>query len=110
MRTLPYILFVFGGFICLTNFYLSFIRHPLYKLIHKRYKWVSGIPVVGSISVALSLIFLYRTTWVLITGLFLIAIDTVGLLWFLGAYFYYEVPEKKPANSESNKKEDETSC
>jgi len=95
VKIAAYMLFCLGGLICFVNFYLSFLRYPLYKLLNKEYKFVSGFPVFGSMFVVISLIFLWREPWILIPGLTLIAIDTGGLHWFLGTAFYYEVLKKK---------------
>ena len=82
METVAHITFWLGGVICLLNFYLSFLRYPIYKLLKKEYKWVSGVPVLGSVFAAVSLLFLYEITWMLISGLVFIAIDMGGLHWF----------------------------
>jgi hypothetical protein len=94
MRVIAYILFCLGGLISVMNFYLSFLRYPLFRLMHgtrKEYKWDSGCPMFGSAFVALSLIGLHGVTWLLVLGIALIAIDTGGFHWFLGIQFYYEV-------------------
>jgi len=91
-------LFGLGGFFCLLNFYLSFLRYPIYRLSgggKQEYKWVSGAPVLGSLFVGLSLISPYATNWMLISGVALILIDTGGLHWFLATMFYYEIFRKK---------------
>ena len=80
-------LFMVGGFFCLLNFYLSFLRYPLHKLkggSGDSYRWVSGIPLIGSLLVAASLLVLNETKWVLVSGLVLIAMDTGGIHWFAG--------------------------
>jgi len=92
------VLFYLGSFICILNFYLSFLRYPIYKLIHsdsKEYKWTSGVPIVGSFFEVISLIFLYKTKWMLISGIIFIILDTGGLHWFLGTVFYHAVLKKK---------------
>jgi hypothetical protein len=92
MGIISYILFGLGGFLCLLNFYLSFLRYPIHRLSggsKQEYKWVSGAPVLGSLLVGLSLIFHYATNWMLISGAALIFIDTGGLHWFLVTMFYY---------------------
>lgn len=98
MGIIAYMLFGLGGFFCLLNFYLSFLRYPIYGLSgggKQEYKWVSGAPVLGSLFVGLSLIFHYATNWMLISGVALIIIDTGGLHWFLATMFYYEIFRKE---------------
>ena len=98
MEIIAYILFGLGGFFCLLNFYLSFLRYPIYRLSGgsgKEYKWVSGAPVLGSLFVGLSLISPYATNWMLISGVTLILIDTGGLHWFLATMFYYIIVQEK---------------
>jgi len=44
--------FLFGVYICVLNFYLSFLRYPLYVRRGQRkedFKFISGIPVLGSL-------------------------------------------------------------
>jgi uncharacterized membrane protein len=84
---LEWILFIGGGFFCLLNFYLSFLRYPLHKLkggSRDSYRWVSGIPLVGSLSVAVSLLVLHEVRWMLASGIVLIFMDTGGIHWFTG--------------------------
>ena len=98
MEIIAYILFGLGGFFCLLNFYLSFLRYPIYRLLRgdkKQYKWISGAPILGSLFVGIGLLSLYETKWILILGLALISIDTGGLHWFLVTMFYYAVFRRK---------------
>ncbi len=98
MDIIAYILFSLGGFFCILNFYLSFLRYPLYRLSggdKKEYKWVSGAPLLGSLFVGFSLLSHYDTKWMLILGLILIFIDTGGIHWFLATMFYYAIFRKK---------------
>ena len=98
MGIIAYMLFGLGGFFCLLNFYLSFLRYPIYRLLggtKKEYKWVSGAPLLGSLFVGIGLISHYEIKWMLILGLALILIDTGGPHWFLATMFYYAVFRKK---------------
>ncbi len=98
MEIIAYMLFGLGGFFCLLNFYLSFLRYPIYRLSggdKQEYKWVSGAPVLGSLFVGLSLISHYVTNWMLISAVALILIDTGGLHWFLATIFYYVIVQEK---------------
>lgn len=78
-------LLCFGGFLCLFNFYLSYIRYALYRLmggVQEDYRFASGIPMIGTLLVTVSLIFLYGTSYFYLGVLFLI-LDTGGPLWLL---------------------------
>ena len=82
-------LFWLGAFICVVNFYLSFLRYRIFLLRGGRkseYKWTSGTPLIGSLFVLVGLT--PETRWILIAGLILILIDTGGLHWFLGSMLY----------------------
>jgi hypothetical protein len=92
MLTLSWIAFGVGGFLCAANFYLSFVRYPLHRLrggSHESYRWVSGIPLFGSLFVALSLFQLCATPLLLPAGVALILADTGGIHWFIGTMIYY---------------------
>jgi len=91
VRILLPILFCLGSFICAMNFYLSFVRYPIFLLRGGRkseYQWISGAPFIGSVSAAVGLVSLYETRWILIAGLLLILVDTGGVHWFLGSMLY----------------------
>jgi hypothetical protein len=80
--SVAYLLLVVGGCCCCINFYLSFLRYPLYKLLRKEYRWESGLPVFGSLFVAIATALLWHQTRIAWLGSFLIAIDTGGLHGF----------------------------
>jgi hypothetical protein len=83
-----------GGFLCCANFYLSLLRYPLYRLRGGKkedYKWDSGIPLFGSLFVAISLLEFWSVKWILIPSIVLIVIDTAGLHWCIGTLLYFEV-------------------
>ena len=91
-------LFGFGGLMCCLNFYLSFLRYPVHIMMGRKkedYKWVSGIPVFGSLFVAISLFKFWQPTWLLVFAIILILIDTAGLHWMAGYMLYYEVLKKE---------------
>ncbi len=83
--TIAWILFALGAWLSSLNFYLSFIRYPIHRFCgHPResYKFVSGIPLIGSLFVALSFACSYHPTWFNVLRIGLILIDTGGLHWF----------------------------
>jgi len=90
-------LLVLGGFICCLNFYLSYIKYPFYKLRGGKkgnYKWISGVPLAGSLLVAVAMIGFRDNTWVLWVAAVLILIDTGGIHWFVGTMLYHAVLKK----------------
>ena len=73
-----------GGLLCLTNFYLSFLRVPL--LLRRgqpreEIRFVSGLPVLGSLLVLVALL-LGLDGIERIAAWSLLVIDTGGLHWF----------------------------
>jgi len=82
---LGYTLLVLGGLASITNFYLQVLRYPIHCLIHgkdKEYKWESGIPLVGGLSV-LGFLFIPKAIWLSILVFVLICIDFCGLHYFV---------------------------
>jgi hypothetical protein len=75
-----------GGFLCALNFYVSFLRYPLYCIRGRKgqYRNVSGAPILGSFLVVVLLIPLGLHHWARIAAFTLAAIDTGGLHWFVG--------------------------
>ena len=90
--------FALGGLLCLTNFYLSFLRYPLHRLrglSRESYRWVSGIPLFGSLLVGLSLLVLHSLPGIFPAACVLIAIDTGGIHWFVATMVYHSAYDKK---------------
>jgi hypothetical protein len=84
--------FVVGGFVCLLNFYLSWLSYPLHRLrglSPESFRSHSGFPLIGSILVVVSLVGLHSQFTVVPIAIGLIAIDTGGIHWFLGAQVYH---------------------
>jgi hypothetical protein len=84
--------FLVGSFVCLLNFYLSWLSHPLHRLqglSPESFRTRSGFPFIGSILVALSLLRLHSEPAAVPIAIGLIAIDTGGIHWFLGAQIYH---------------------
>jgi hypothetical protein len=81
--------FGLGAVVCLVNFYLSWLRYPLHRArgaSRETYRWVSGVPLVGSALVI--------ATWALwlrhdhsllldVASWVLALVDTGGIHWFL---------------------------
>jgi hypothetical protein len=79
-----YVLFALGAFVCCLNFYLSFLRYPLCKLLRREYKWVSGIPLLGSLLLVVAVAVLHESPLFFWGGIMIALIDTGGLHWFVG--------------------------
>jgi hypothetical protein len=86
---LGWTLLLLGGFTCLVNFYLSFIRYPLFRAFggeQRDWRWKSGFPLVGSLLVGIAWIGWLRglgSSTVDVFALVLVALDTGGLHWFI---------------------------
>lgn len=109
MKVLVVILFCLGGIICAMNCYLSLLRYPIFLLRggqKSEFQWISGAPIIGSLSVAVGLAYLYRTDWILWIGLILILIDAGGIHWYLGTMLYQRigktVEEVQPGASDNS--------
>lgn len=91
MKLIATTLLISGGFICCLNFYLSFLRYPLHRWAGKKkdeYRWSSGVPLLGSLFVLLSLLARWQTPWISIVSILLILIDTGGIHWFAATMIY----------------------
>ena len=98
MSVMAWVAFGLGAVLCVTNFYLSFLRYPFHRLrglSKESYHWVSGFPLVGSVLVALSLFRLHAFPFMLPLAFVLIAVDTGGIHWFAGTMIYHSVYAKK---------------
>jgi hypothetical protein len=88
---LAWISFAMGALFCVSNFYLSFLRYPLHRLLGMptdAYRWVSGVPIIGTLFVILALTALYPVQGVLPLAIILAVIDTGGIHWFIGTLLF----------------------
>jgi len=70
------------------NFYLSFVRPRLYRRTHrsmKGYRWVSGVPVIGDVFLAVGAVLTMGAAGSAALGLVITGLNTGGLPWFLAA-------------------------
>ncbi len=81
---LGYLAFALGASLSLLNFYLSFVRVPLLRLLGRSPRFVSGFPLVGSLLLVVSAALLWSERWLALSALALVVLDTGGLHWFLG--------------------------
>ena len=68
------------------NFYLSFIRPRIFRLLHGSmdgFRHVSGIPIIGTVLVVLGALFGFGAVGSALLGLACIGFDTGGSVWFL---------------------------
>ena len=91
---LGWALMIAGGCICLLNFYLSFLRYPLHLAAGRgrnSYRWVSGIPLLGSMAVVIAWAFWTRhqSSLALDVATWSIALlDTGGIHCFVATMAY----------------------
>ncbi len=90
MTTAGIVLFALGAFLTLSNVYLSFLRYPIHLArggTRETYRWVSGIPVLGSLLLWISICLLpsTRLKWL---ACLLSIFDTGGIHWFLGTMWW----------------------
>jgi hypothetical protein len=79
------LVFIFGGLICVVNFwiFLNWIFPSLRMNPEEPYRHVSAIPIVGSLLVYFMLRTLGSIPAVMLIGVVLIAIDAGGIHWGL---------------------------
>lgn len=87
-EVLTYSIFVAGAFVCCLNFYLSFLRYPLCRLRGQEYKWVSGVPVFGSLLLVIALAMVHDSPVFFWIGTSIALLDTGGLHWFAVAMLW----------------------
>ena len=79
-------IFILGAIGALLNFHLSWTRPLLYKLRYgsmESYKFVSGLPLIPTVMVVFSAIYLTPLIWPCIVATALLLLDTAGPVWFL---------------------------
>jgi len=83
--SLGYSLLVMGGFVSISNFFLLALRHPIHNLIKGRfaeYRWISGIPLFGFLSVV-GFLFIPKSILLSIIVLLFLCVDLGGIQWFV---------------------------
>jgi hypothetical protein len=91
LAILGYTLFALGAFVSCLNFYLSVLCYPLCKLWGREYKWVSGIPLIGSLLLVVSMALLHESPAVFWGGIIIALLDTGGLHWFIGIMLWMAI-------------------
>jgi hypothetical protein len=93
------LLFVIGTLATLLNFYLSFLRFPLHLArggTAENYRFISGLPMFGSLSLWISAPLLSAHPVAMWSALILSLLDTAGLHWFVGTMLYYSITHTPP--------------
>lgn len=78
--------FLFGAGICVLNFYLSFVRYPLFLRRGGKpelYRPVSGFPLVGSAVLIAMLLLVSLPPWLNGIAWAMLFMDTGGPLWLV---------------------------
>lgn len=86
-----------GCLVTALDFYLSFLRYPLHRLsggTRENYRWVSGLPLFGSMFLWLGAAFLTEQPPLLWSALIVSLLDTGGLHWFIATMVWYHVMRK----------------
>lgn len=86
--------FLMGAYICVLNFYLSFLRYTIYIRnggAKETYKFVSGIPIFGSLFIFILLRNVELPPAIFYLGVLLICIDTGGLHWGIGNMIFHGI-------------------
>jgi hypothetical protein len=90
MTTFGVILFALGAFVTLANVYFSFLRYPIHRArggTPETYRWVSGIPLFGSLFLWISIFLLPSASLLWIAGILSI-FDTGGIHWLIGMIWW----------------------
>lgn len=90
MTTPGAIIFAIGALITLFNFYLSYLRYPVHIAAggtRETYRWVSGVPLLGSFLLWLSVPLLPSVIFKVV-AILLSLLDTGGIHWFLGTMWW----------------------
>jgi len=101
MNSARFLVLGLGSLVCATNFYLSYVRYPVFFLTGRKaeFQYVSGFPIVGSLIVTACLIFLQLPRWAVVAGIALALLDTGGIHWFLGSLLWHRMKDKSTQNS-----------
>src|SRR6476646_7226256 len=90
MTAVGIILFALGTFFTVMNAYLSFVRYPVHLALggnREAYRCVSGVPLIGSLCLWLSIPLLSSVglKWVAAS---LSVLDTGGIHWFIARMWW----------------------
>lgn len=85
---IAWVLFVAGGIVCALNCYLSWLRYPLHRArgrSRESFRWLTGVPLVGSTLVGGAWVLLRHSEprWITGAAALLVLADSGGPHWFL---------------------------
>jgi hypothetical protein len=85
-------IFVLGLLICALNFFLSFLQILRLRMTggKSQCRFISGLPLIGSLFTTAALMFLRGPRWVWISGVILAVLDTGGIHWFFGSMVWHQ--------------------
>ena len=89
MVFLGIVFLVLAAVIAAVNFFLSFVRYPLCRFFGWKYPHISGLPAVGTLSLALANLLLPSSTLLLRGTLILAVADTGGIPWFVAVVAWH---------------------
>ena len=81
LHAFGYALFAIGALLSCVNFYLSFLRYLVFQLNGWKYRYISGIPVFGSLCLLIAAGLLGESAFWPWICLGIALIDTGGLHW-----------------------------
>jgi hypothetical protein len=80
-----YACFAMGALACCANFYLSYVRYPIHRLLFgsAQYRWISGLPLFGTVLLVIGFFAMLPFSYSTLLAVVLLTIDTAGPLWFV---------------------------
>lgn len=96
MSTAAAILFSFGAFFAVLNFYLDILRYPIHRALggdRDTFRFVSGIPILGALFLWISIPLLSSPSLRWTAGI-LSLFDTQGIHWLLGTMVWMREPRR----------------
>ena len=93
--TIGYLLFSLATLIAIVNFYLSFVRAPIYRCLGLECQHVSGIPLLGSLFLIGALVAAEASGLAMALAIALVLLDTGGLIWLLLTFSWMALRRQK---------------
>ena len=85
-------LFALAGYFCALNFYITFFRFRVHRwrgLPSESFKFISGIPILGSLVLYLLVRYTPLPPALYYVGIVLICLDTGGIHWGVANLLYH---------------------
>jgi len=90
------------------NFYFSVLRYLLYRHMGWEYRFVSGLPVLGTICLVFALACVPQSMAAWLIAILIATVDTGGIPWFLIVILLEAFTWPKSVDSPSKKTPDKT--